>query len=60
MRSAPKVIQVEQWLEQKRLRGYLDGGATSKDIVPASAAATTDAGTEQLLVQVLGRLDARL
>ncbi|MBO0360748.1 hypothetical protein J0X19_22495 [Hymenobacter sp. BT186] len=29
MRTDPKVVQVESWLEEKRLRGYAQGGATS-------------------------------
>ncbi|WP_400194040.1 phage tail tape measure protein [Hymenobacter sp. B81] len=29
MRADPKVAQVEQWLEARRLRGYAAGGATS-------------------------------
>ncbi|WP_022824889.1 helix-turn-helix transcriptional regulator [Hymenobacter norwichensis] len=30
MRADPKVVQVEFWLEEKRLRGYAQGGATSE------------------------------
>ncbi|WBO86739.1 hypothetical protein [Hymenobacter yonginensis] len=60
MRADPQVVRIEEFLEQKRLRGYLDGGPTSADVAPASVAATTGAGADQLLVQVLGRLDSRL
>ncbi|SHL88154.1 phage tail tape measure protein [Hymenobacter psychrotolerans] len=65
MRADPQVAQVEQWLEVKRQRGYRDGGATSNDVPAAgaplpAAGAPLPAATDQQLVTVLVRLDARL
>ncbi|UOQ71108.1 hypothetical protein [Hymenobacter cellulosilyticus] len=31
MRSDPKVVQMEQWLETRRQRGFITGGPTSED-----------------------------
>ncbi|RSK45166.1 phage tail tape measure protein [Hymenobacter rigui] len=59
MRADPQVVQVEQWLEQKRLGGpgYRQGGATSGDV---DTAAGSGASVDQQLVEVLRRLDLRL
>ena len=59
MRADPKVVQIEQFLEAKRQRGYREGGATSDDVVPAVATAPESA-TDPLLREVLTRLDSRL
>lgn len=60
MRADPQVVQIEQFLEAKRQRGYREGGATSDDVVPAAPAVAPTSGNEQLLVQVLTRLDSRM
>jgi hypothetical protein len=56
MRADPKVVQVESWLEEKRLRGYAQGGATSEgsptpvgEVVGSSEVATLL--REMLIVQ---------
>ncbi|MCA8830517.1 phage tail tape measure protein [Hymenobacter pini] len=59
MRADPQVVQVEQWLEQKRLGGpgFRQGGSTSGDVEPAAG---SGASADQQLVDVLRRLDLRL
>ncbi|AHJ97708.1 hypothetical protein Hsw_2113 [Hymenobacter swuensis DY53] len=62
MRADLKVVQIEQFLEQKRLRGYIEGGATSGNVtVPAAGTgAAPETEVQLLLLAVLGRLDLRL
>ncbi|MBO3270742.1 phage tail tape measure protein [Hymenobacter defluvii] len=54
LRQDPQVIQMEQYLEARRMRGYLGGGATSGDVVPAAPGAVV--GGESQLVQLLTEL----
>jgi hypothetical protein len=62
MREDPQVLQVENWLEARRQRGFYDGGNTTQgdtraqDALPAADQAS---GSSQL-VQVLVNLDQRL
>ena len=65
MRADPQVLQVENWLELRRQRGYYQGGPTSDDrrypaAGEAGLAGESSASTDQQLVQVLARLDQRL
>ena len=61
MRADPQVVQVEHWLEQRRVRGYYQGGDTGGDAASRLASAAPVAGaTDQRLVQVLESLDHRL
>ena len=67
MREDPEVLQVEDWLETRRQRGFYNGGTTTEGDTRAAGAAgavagTTapDAATNQQLVQVLASLDQRL
>ncbi len=65
MRADPQVLQVENWLELRRQRGYYQGGPTSADrSYPAAGevgqADDMPASTNQQLVQVLASLDQRL
>ncbi|OUJ69131.1 phage tail tape measure protein [Hymenobacter crusticola] len=64
MRADPKVMQVENWLEARRLRGYAEGGATSDGDRQATAGdalpGTTDAVVQERMLSVLDRLDSRL
>ncbi|MGI4833266.1 MAG: hypothetical protein ACRYFK_07375 [Janthinobacterium lividum] len=65
MRADPQVLQVEDWLEARRLRGYAQGGATSDGGRPGSAADARPATDATLdpnarLVEVLASLDQRL
>ncbi|MFC7669266.1 hypothetical protein ACFQT0_19355 [Hymenobacter humi] len=65
MRADPEVLQVEGWLERRRLQGYAQGGATSDGGSQAAAEEQAvgnraGAASEQRLVQVLENLDRRL
>ncbi len=67
MREDPEVLQVEDWLETRRQRGFYNGGTTTEGDTRAAGAtglvagtAAPDAATNQLLVQVLTNLDQRL
>ena len=64
MRQDPQVMQVEGWLEQRRQRGYYEGGPTTEGSSPAPGADVVSAGTtsaeSQRLVRVLESLDQRL
>ncbi|MVN77755.1 hypothetical protein GO988_15585 [Hymenobacter sp. HMF4947] len=65
MRQDPQVLQVEDWLETRRQRGYAQGGPTTEGDRQGRAAgdvlASDDAsGGNQQLVQVLASLDQRL
>ncbi|QNE39486.1 hypothetical protein F1C16_07940 [Hymenobacter sp. NBH84] len=51
LRQDPQVIQMEQYLGARRVRGYLDGGPTSDDVV--LAAPSTVAREQGHLVQLL-------
>lgn len=64
MRADPQVLQVENWLELRRQRGYYQGGPTSDDrrypaAGEAGLASESSADTTQQLVQVLTSLDRR-
>ncbi|GAB3223650.1 hypothetical protein GCM10027346_02880 [Hymenobacter seoulensis] len=59
MRADPQVVQVEQFLEQKRLQGYRAGGDTNDPPVRPAALASGGEAVEQL-TNVLDRLDSRL
>ncbi|MGI4870677.1 MAG: hypothetical protein ACRYFX_05795 [Janthinobacterium lividum] len=64
MRVDPQVIQVENWLEARRQRGFYEGGPTSEGdtraatALPAAPAEATASNAQ--LVQVLSSLDQRL
>ncbi|MGI4871460.1 MAG: hypothetical protein ACRYFX_09815 [Janthinobacterium lividum] len=64
MRVDPQVIQVENWLEARRQRGFYEGGPTSEGdtraatSLPAAPAEATASNAQ--LVQVLSSLDQRL
>ena len=64
MREDPEVLQVEDWLETRRQRGFYNGGTTSEGDTRAAGAASGQAdpvaATSQQLVQVLASLDQRL
>ncbi|QIX60858.1 hypothetical protein HER32_06580 [Hymenobacter sp. BT18] len=64
LREDPQVMQVEGWLEQRRLRGYADGGATTDggSQVPAGGIGTTSESAAVLgqLVEVMQELNGRL
>ncbi|WP_426492155.1 hypothetical protein [Hymenobacter sp. 102] len=62
MRADPQVVQIEQFLETKRLRGYTKGGATSDDVtVPSTVPGPAPKAQVQLqLLEVLRRLNSRL
>lgn len=61
MRQDPQVLQVEQWLEARRLRGYAEGGATSDggSQVPVATSGDT-AGVLGEVRDVLRGLNQRL
>ncbi|WP_375435103.1 hypothetical protein [uncultured Hymenobacter sp.] len=50
MRADPKVVQVEEWLEAKRLRGYAAGGATSDGSSPVPVAGEGSGSDESVLL----------
>jgi hypothetical protein len=63
MREDPQVLQVENWLEARRQRGFYEGGPTTQGDTRAQtlpAAPADQANTNQQLVQVLTSLDQRL
>jgi|GEM_PF-1878423 len=64
MRQDPQVLQVENWLEARRQRGFLQGGPTTEGDRRSADAPTTgqadQVGASQQLVQVLSSLDQRL
>jgi hypothetical protein len=69
MRADPQVAAVEQWLEARRLRGFVEGGGTSAASTPARAGdglailGADGASTTELLgamLDVMSRLDSRL
>lgn len=64
MRQDPQVMQVEGWLEQRRQRGYYEGGPTTEGNSSASGTDVVSAGATsaeaQRLVRVLESLDQRL
>ncbi|MDO7875551.1 phage tail tape measure protein [Hymenobacter sp. ASUV-10] len=64
MRADPQVMQVENWLEARRQRGFYEGGPTSEGRRPAVAGdelpRPDQAAGDQRLVQVLESLDQRL
>jgi hypothetical protein len=62
MRQDPEVLQVENWLENRRQRGFYDGGATTEGDNRAAESRPSQAApavTDQL-VRVLTSLDQRL
>ncbi|MDO7853142.1 hypothetical protein [Hymenobacter convexus] len=63
LREDPQVMQVEGWLEQRRQRGYYEGGPTTKGTAARAGeeAGASDAGsTDQRLLRVLESLDRKL
>ncbi|MDO7877676.1 hypothetical protein Q5H93_23255 [Hymenobacter sp. ASUV-10] len=64
MRADPQVMQVENWLEARRQRGFYEGGPTSAGSRPAAAGdeqpRPDQAAGDPRLVQVLESLDQRL
>jgi hypothetical protein len=61
MRSDPEVLQVENWLETRRQRGFANGGTTTEgDTRAAGAAAAPEPAANPQLVQVLAELNQRL
>ena len=66
MRADPEVLQVENWLEARRQRGFYNGGTTTEGDTRAAGSAglvvgtAESAATTQQLVQVLASLDQRL
>ena len=65
MREDPQVMQMEGWLERRRLQGYAQGGATTQggSQVPSDESGRNPdeaSATDRRLVQVLESLDKRL
>ncbi|MGI4864856.1 MAG: hypothetical protein ACRYFZ_13105, partial [Janthinobacterium lividum] len=64
MREDPQVLQVEDWLETRRMRGYAQGGNTTEGDRRKSGGLPADqddqASANTQLVQVLASLDQRL
>ncbi|WP_201979400.1 hypothetical protein [Hymenobacter rubidus] len=64
MRADPQVMQVEGWLEQRRQRGYYEGGPTSEGSSRASVdewdVVVPKAAVNERMLQVLESLDKRL
>jgi phage-related minor tail protein len=61
MRQDPEVLQVENWLEARRQRGFVEGGPTTAgERRPAATELPTDPAEASQLVQVLASLDQRL
>lgn len=61
MRQDPEVLQVENWLEARRQRGFYEGGPTTAgERRPVATALPTDPAESAQLVQVLASLDQRL
>ncbi|TPG71972.1 phage tail tape measure protein [Hymenobacter nivis] len=66
LREDPQVLQVEDWLETRRLRGFAQGGATSDGgsqagpPVPAAPGPTAADANQDRLLQVLTSLDGKL
>lgn len=65
MREDPQVLQVEDWLEARRQRGFFDGGPTTdserretRASAPTEQAAGTD--TQLLMLQAITALNQRL
>jgi hypothetical protein len=61
MRADPEVLQVENWLETRRQRGFVNGGTTTEgDTRAAGAAVAPETTANSQLVQVLAALNERL
>jgi hypothetical protein len=61
MRADPEVLQVENWLETRRQRGFANGGTTTEgDTRAAGAAGAPETTVNPQLVQVLAELNQRL
>lgn len=54
MRQDPEVLQVENWLENRRQRGFVDGGTTEGDNRAASwSVRPAESAVTDQLVRVL-------